>query len=374
MMNPSPGKFGYIDCLRGIAILMVIATHIKGVVPGCSALAIAATSFGRMGVQLFFLVSACTLYRSWQARSGEDRQTARFYIRRFFRIAPLYYFGIALYGASATFKYYISAGIIAWPVQYDLTGMLSNIALLHSFYLPANNNIVPGGWSIATEFLFYLIFPIFIQKIQSSKVCFTAVLTLVYLISLATVHSLITHSGFRMELGDFWYHSLPNQLPVFLVGITTAVHLYNNDCNAGHDNRSSRIWCHLGASAAWVACTFAIWNHPDSVAMSILPFLAACSFAFLTKAFSLIEPEFLSRHFGWLARVGVLSYSMYIWHFLVIDILKVLVPQALVSHQDFSLMGFFLFTCLLTFTLSELSARWIETPGIRLGKRIIRHL
>lgn len=84
----------YIDSMRGIAILMVLAVH--------------STSFfdifnivnlplhlenilysGKYGVSLFFIISAYTLYRSIDIR--KENGLKKYYIRRFFRIAPLYY-------------------------------------------------------------------------------------------------------------------------------------------------------------------------------------------------------------------------------------------------------------------------------------------
>jgi peptidoglycan/LPS O-acetylase OafA/YrhL len=56
------------------------------------------TNFGWHGVQLFFMMSCVTLMLSW--RSDEARGIAlksAFWIRRFFRIAPMYYAAAALY-------------------------------------------------------------------------------------------------------------------------------------------------------------------------------------------------------------------------------------------------------------------------------------
>ena len=50
---------------------------------------------GKYGVQLFFIASAFTLFLSRHRRSEVGNKN--FFIRRFFRIAPMYYLGIILY-------------------------------------------------------------------------------------------------------------------------------------------------------------------------------------------------------------------------------------------------------------------------------------
>ena len=111
-------KLAYIDWMRGLAILLVIATHVKGIVPDCSGLTNAVLSFGRMGVQLFFVVSACTLYQSWMRSGSSIGAVKKFYLRRYFRIAPMYGFGILIYLTSATVKHFDSTGSIKWPEQF----------------------------------------------------------------------------------------------------------------------------------------------------------------------------------------------------------------------------------------------------------------
>jgi peptidoglycan/LPS O-acetylase OafA/YrhL len=43
------------------------------------------------GIPLFFIISASTLYLSLDSKAGEGKRFTKFYLRRFFRIAPLFY-------------------------------------------------------------------------------------------------------------------------------------------------------------------------------------------------------------------------------------------------------------------------------------------
>lgn len=152
-------KLGYIDATRGIAILMVIMVNTSQLVDGLPGLVGSVASFGQMGVQLFFVASALTLCMSHARRSSERNPTIKYFIRRFFRIAPLYYCGIIGFFVLN----YVGTKYLGAPYmhegQYSAINILSNIFMLHGMVPSANNTIVPGGWSIGTEFIFYALFP-----------------------------------------------------------------------------------------------------------------------------------------------------------------------------------------------------------------------
>ena len=92
-----PNKLLYVDTMRGWAILMVIACHqalpFRHLFLPIQLLA----AYGQTGVFLFFVTSSFTLCNSAIERQNESNPTRNFFIRRFFRIAPLYYLGILLY-------------------------------------------------------------------------------------------------------------------------------------------------------------------------------------------------------------------------------------------------------------------------------------
>lgn len=75
--NDEVTRLEFIEAARGYAIMLVLAVHAVGY------------QAGAMGVQLFYIISAYTLYRSLMYRN--EQHYLWFYIRRFFRIAPLYY-------------------------------------------------------------------------------------------------------------------------------------------------------------------------------------------------------------------------------------------------------------------------------------------
>ena len=366
-MTPNSKKFHYIDCLRGIAIVLVIATHLKGIIPNCSDVSNSMLSFGRMGVQLFFLVSACTLYLSWQNRSGESTPLIKFYLRRYFRIAPLYYLGIVLYCALAALSHYQSTGRITWPEQFQPFSVIFNVFLTHGFYPPGNNNIVPGGWSIATEFLFYIIFPLLIALLTKKGTRAWLVFVAVYITTLLCVHAIAASWGFQMTLGDYGFHSILNQLPIFLFGITAA-HLRNAYL-------AKTQWItDLIAFPAFLSISLLIWNSPHSVMMSVLPLMVGAAFVFLMYFMSRIPDRFFESFLAPMCWIGKISFSMYICHFMIIDFLKATLPTILFQGRELSLLGLYFTTILATALVSHFSEKLIESNGIRLGKSVIARL
>ena len=65
--------FGYVDAMRGIAILMVILVHTAQFVTGLGLSRISAglATFGQMGVQLLLVAPPYTLCLSFRRKSGE---------------------------------------------------------------------------------------------------------------------------------------------------------------------------------------------------------------------------------------------------------------------------------------------------------------
>src|ERR1700755_1634138 len=85
------------DVLRGLAILGVLAVHCSPGFPTNINFIDTGLEFGRFGVQLFYFVSALTMCHMWRQREGEKNPIRRFYFRRFFRIAPLFWLVMPIY-------------------------------------------------------------------------------------------------------------------------------------------------------------------------------------------------------------------------------------------------------------------------------------
>jgi peptidoglycan/LPS O-acetylase OafA/YrhL len=97
LIDKSSSRFDYIDALRGWAILAVIFAHAATMAPIQGSLRRFADN-GFMGVHLFFVISAFTIFHMLSKHAEQESKPIRnFFIRRLFRIAPVYWFGIIFY-------------------------------------------------------------------------------------------------------------------------------------------------------------------------------------------------------------------------------------------------------------------------------------
>lgn len=218
-------KYDYIDALRALAILGVVAVHASQLIPNLNPVLGVVFNYGQLGVQLFFIASAMTLCMSMESRSGEN--VKYFYLRRLFRIAPLFYVAIVFYFLWRTAKFFYANGNLTVPDGYTITGLLSTITFIHGFFPKDFNFYVPGGWSIATEMMFYLIFPFLytLSRKLETQMLLKGVVGFIFLAGIA--QSIILYVIIPKYYGEFipndgfgfFYASIFNQLPVFLIGI-----------------------------------------------------------------------------------------------------------------------------------------------------------
>lgn len=346
-------KFQHIDSLRGVAILMVIATHLG---PALKETPTFLTVYGRMGVQLFFVISALTLCLSMVKRLEENNPISNFFIRRYFRIAPMYILGIIIY----------SPLILNYTPNIEISNFayLSHVTLLHGFTLDAFKGVVPGGWSIGVEFVFYILFPaIFVYAInKDSKKRFEALFVIFIFLSLIQNLYFQVYFPAYSSVWKYGYWSPINQLPVFMVGIM----LYQN---VKYNNRNVSLKRDLGSFSVLTLGSFAVWQFKPPFYVAVLPLVSALSFYYLYFIFSTVS--WLNTKI--LRRIGQLSFSMYLLHFFSIMIL--LEAKFLDVFRGYSLISFFIFYLLiigLTMFFSTITEKIIELKFVSIGREIIK--
>ena len=359
-------KLAYIDLIRGLAILMVICVHHAKCFSGPAILKIV-SAYGQMGVQLFFVTSAFTMCMSASSRRNESYSKTNFYIRRYFRIAPLYYFGILLYAAVR----HLTNGYIAKLSAGADTplNVAANILFVHGFVPPATNLVVFGGWSIATEMSFYLAFPllylIYVTSFQRFGVIAFGTLPLLAFFGDLVVQLLVARfTHFKIQNNTFLYFNVINQIPVFLIGMSTFF--------LSQTSRRARtgVAAKVAAFVTLTCITRALMYAHNVVATTALASLAALSFAFLFLALQIARPKL-----RWLEQIGEVSFSMYIFHYLFAwDLTKRLADAGEQAGIPVLVVYFatMLLVIILTYTAGLVSKAFIEDRFIEYGRRLIR--
>jgi peptidoglycan/LPS O-acetylase OafA/YrhL len=255
---------------------------------------------GNLGVQLFFLVSAVTMCLMWDQRRGESQRTLKFYIRRFLRIAPLFWCAIVFY-------------TLAWHLSPD-RGSLQGVTwfqvvitsiFLHTFFPSATNSVVPGGWSIGIEMGFYLVFPL-LALVPKDRLPLFSFAAYVILGLLGT--AMAERLGSGDDYGTFLYYSFLTQFPIFSIGmfvygVTHREVTLSTSCIG--------TWVILWLVIAVVAKLKFHWTSRPLFWFEVMVLSAAVG--------SSIRWNLANR---WLAYVGRLSYSMYLVHFAVLYFLE----------------------------------------------------
>jgi peptidoglycan/LPS O-acetylase OafA/YrhL len=108
---------------------------------------------GYLGVSFFFVLSGFLL--AWSSRPG--RRTTAFWRRRLVKIFPNHL--VVFAAAMVLFAGRAVHGVLDW---------LPNLFLLHTFFPQAHINlsVSPPTWSLGSELLFYLLFPLLILPVR----------------------------------------------------------------------------------------------------------------------------------------------------------------------------------------------------------------
>ena len=344
-------KFAFVDALRGMAVLLVIFAHTGQMYPlPYPKVLQELVKFGPRGVQLFFVVSAFTLFLSYESRAKKDsRPIFHFFIRRFFRIAPLYY-----------------AGLIFYSILENKIITLSNLVINISFLNALNpkwlyEGLVPGGWSISCEILFYLFVPILVPRIKSlnKALAFTFTALLASFIFQAIVIKF--NFGFDKEIWNYTNYMIPLAIPYFGIGICFYFIIFREDFSV-KPNFLAAISILLVIGLIFESGF--LYKYFQTVAFGILAVA-------LSRQPNILFVNRVIRYFG------KMSYSMYISHFFVVELIeKQGLLNALPHNNGKELIVFFVakFILIVVLTIGIASVLFwiIETPGQNLGLYLIK--
>ncbi len=347
MANSSTRQSSF-DALRGIAILGVVGFHTAAFTPTTIAFIDSVFGVGKLGVQLFFFISALTMCHMWEQRAGESHRTAKFYIRRFMRIAPLFWLAAVFYIAAN------GMGPSFWAHD-GMTGIDVGLTMLflHGFWPHAISNVVPGGWSIAVEMTFYMLFPLVIGVIGNSRRIYLALAGAIFLLYHFWWQNLLGAMlatgafGSDPELADnFLYFNFLSQCPIFLIGCY--LHFAIKDGFGRGEVIAAVVIALAGASIGLTLLTV-------SAGLSALVYLG------VTRGMrsSLLET------------FGQNSYALYLVHFIVVQIVSNVLPAQTGLP---ALLIRFIAVAIISFALARLIHSTIERRVAPLTKWLVARL
>ena len=310
-----------IDALRGLAALVVVFYHAREMnwigigamwssnklAPNLNAYAGYLTFpvvFGFAAVSLFFVLSGYCIHRPHVSRLAQnenyviDKKT--YFVRRLWRIYPVLFAALIF---TALFDFYTRQHFPA-DVKLGDNGVgnfLINLFSLQGIAGPTYGTNVPL-WTLGMEIHFYLVYPLLFWSTKRFGPLLTVgSVALVSLLSLLILR--LSHSHLVIFL-PFWF--------TWTVGFLVAEH------EAQRVRLRVRPWRLLIGIALLGACALTLKNQKDLAE----PFFAPAFGALLLWSISARGEAFWAKHGKFLARAGIVSFSLYAFHYPFIILLR----------------------------------------------------
>ena len=312
---PSSGHVGALDGVRGIAIALVLTYHYSLCAQrfGFEGGLLKVTNIGWCGVDLFFVLSGFLITGVLYDSRNSQRYFVNFYARRVLRIFPLYYLAIlSVWVLSATWPQANILGVhgsLLWPTIY-LTNVI--VALEGPSAVPT---ALLHFWSLAIEEHFYLLWP-FVVTLGSRRFLMGTAITII-------VAAFSLRAAFVILGADPWtsYFLTPMRLDALAVGAFCSLGIRGP---LGISGLARPAWA-IGAVCALGILILVVLTksvYPTKPPMQVIGYsMLALGFgAFIVVGLAWFPPAAL-LNIGVLRWLGLYSYGLYVWHFIINTIL-----------------------------------------------------
>ena len=341
-----------IDGLRAISVLAVMLYHAEFQV----------FSGGFIGVDVFFVISG---YLITQMVLGDFERgsfsLSHFYERRVRRILPAL---LVMLAATVPLAYvFLSADPLAdySAALLGATWFSSNFVFWsEAGYFDRASEFKPllHTWSLGVEEQFYLVFPALFWVLYKFK-------WLIPGLSLAVVISFLM-AQFGLSSDAEWpFYMLVSRAWELGLGALLAVVLAHSRIS---EIRVTRLLAELLVLSGSLAILVPVFIFSELTAtpgpLLLVPTLGACLLIWLAPATSYMR-RLLSLK--WLVGLGLISYSLYLWHQPVLVFGRIIIGDALGFEWRIAML-------LGAFPLAILSWRYIERPFRHAGQIATRHL
>ena len=355
--------------LRGFAAFTVIISHVlRATETSYTAddtqghnIFLSFLDLGNFGVVLFFTLSGTTLYLSNSQKIIKE-PIFHFYIKRFFRVWPAFFVSLILYILFGFFfSYFYIEPTGAWIEEQFLSPYSFKDVFFYAlflFNLTGDSGLFNNAyWSLPVEFEYYLIFPFLIASLKFGW-------------------------GTPLFIGAFLYF-IPKLgiFPEYLENLFFLAFSFCGGVAVGffNKNRGKKF----KYSTALASCLLllllilasAIRHHYFNI--SSIPLLSRSSNSYCLIAIASVyiclnsKFVFYKPIMSFLTHYGSISYSLYLYHNLLIGLIVLILLHFEVNNGDFRLFITLFFTLGSSLYVANASYKYIELPFIRLGRNLI---
>lgn len=373
----------YLDGIRGVAALWVLVGHCmywggwRWFLPA-----------PKIAVDLFMIVSGFLMnyhyiLRSRGDGSGQTEQAFKFYVRRFFRIAPCYYlslftaffvFGPNLINSIHTLQAAYPArwaGQIALDPKCVLDFSIGNLVNHLTFFFSLSPRYCSStglpDWSLGLEMQFYLLFPLLFFLLRRNYTAVVAGLT-----ALSFILNFIFSRLPGPYPGTFGLFPEPSffflKSTLFLIGIMLCDSVYRDDLPQ---------WKRyiIGVMAIFLAAIEMWHGRLNIVIVCFATLVFVVNSELRSSPFSRVTKTLLGNRFT--KFLADTSYAVYLFHCFALwglggRLFTMPWFKDLSSPLQVSVLT--LGVIFLTYPLSYIIHRTVELPFIDFGKRVVKRL
>jgi peptidoglycan/LPS O-acetylase OafA/YrhL len=313
-----------LDGLRFVAIISVVLYHILGqlmvksghpvAVQPRYAWLVQAVGHGDRGVRLFFVISGFVLglgFARQHLLHGRPVDLRRYFLRRVTRLEPPYILNLIICAVVASIYYHQRAA-------YMLPHLAASIFYLHNVAYRTPSAINGVTWSLEVEIQFYILAPLISLLFLIPR---ASVRRLTFLCLMAIAGAAQLEFGAATSLAAL---SILFYLQYFLAGLLLT-DLYLLDYRRFPNRWQWDAVSLCGWPVVFLASAQGVWFH------AVLPFLL------LPLYIAAFKGMLFRRFFSdiWVATIGGMCYSIYLWHFFVIGVFFKLTRHAVVFKDFF---------------------------------------
>lgn len=312
------------------------------------------SKLGIYAVAIFYILSGLSLSLAYAERLGSLSAAATYTVKRIFRIFPLFWFATSIHIAFQLIKSVVDSSYIFDGTVYE---MLMNYSLLFGFFDPSGY-IAVGAWSIGNEMVFYALFPVvtWLNTVSRSLLVFGWILSFLAFIYFSFI---VLDSSQSLDAQWASYVSPFNQFFLFYSGVAIGIF-----CK----NIRVPVIIAIAALLGLAALFYLMEGGEDQI--TLVAGFNRIGFAVISILF--VMCVFLTKWYltGVIGRLfeffGEACYSIYLLHPLVSFPVIFIFGKL---GQDL-LYGYVL-SFILTIFCSYLTYRFLEKPGMSMGKKVV---